>query len=91
MAAIQASRLSTSFNLFGKTDFSEYKTSIFLLFLTIPGHAVFLTLKALVDPTHIGAAFYTAFFCSALIQVYYSFKRTNKQILELGKGLEKFY
>ena len=66
MAAIQASRLSTSFNLFGKTDFSEYKTSLFLLLLTVPGHAVFLLVKALIDPTHIGAPFYAAFFCSAL-------------------------
>lgn len=69
LAAIQASRLSTSFHLLGRTDFSEYKTSLFLLLLTIPGHAVFLTVKGLVDPTHIGVPFYTAFFGSALIQV----------------------
>ncbi|XP_063694727.1 solute carrier family 41 member 1-like [Bolinopsis microptera] len=49
LAAIQASRLSTSFHLLGRTDFSEYRTSLFLLLLTIPGHAVFLTVKGLVS------------------------------------------
>ncbi|KAL5258000.1 hypothetical protein ACHWQZ_G012824 [Mnemiopsis leidyi] len=69
LAAIQASRLSTSFNIHGRTDFSEYKTSLFLLLLTVPGHAVFLTVKDIIDPTHIGFPFYTAFFCSAIVQV----------------------
>lgn len=69
MAAIQASRLSTAFNLYGRTDLSEYRTSLFLLLLTLPGHGVFLAVKALVDPTHMGAPFYVAFFGSALVQV----------------------
>ena len=70
LAAIQASRLSTRYNLFGCTDFSEYKTSLFLLLLTIPGHALFLGTKHWIDAVDMGAPFYLAFFSSAVIQVH---------------------
>ena len=69
LAAIQASRLSTSYNLSRRVDFSEAGTSLFLLLLVVPGHLVFLGAKQLLDASSYNGYFYGSFAVSALIQV----------------------
>eukprot|EP00116_Pleurobrachia_bachei_P007950 sb/3468212/ len=68
LAAIQASRLSTSYNLSKRVDFSEAGTSLFLLLRGIPGHVVFLGAKQLLDPSSYNGYFFGSFAVSALIQ-----------------------
>jgi len=69
LAAVQASRLSTSFNLHNKIDADEVKMSLILVTMLVPGHTIFLLIEYSITNLHMELPFYAVYLLCALIQV----------------------